>query len=61
LLKFDLKAPYNWDNELVPAEGEIQFGGYVKKKLVVYLDGKFRIGADRLYDWGVGVGLRFSY
>ena len=26
-----------------------------------YVDGLFGIGADRPYDWGVGVGARFKY
>jgi len=25
------------------------------------LDGLFGIGSDKPYDWGVGVGVRFSY
>lgn len=27
----------------------------------VYVDGLAGIGAQRPYDWGVGVGLRFNY
>ncbi|MEH6584619.1 MAG: hypothetical protein V7754_22010 [Halioglobus sp.] len=60
-LKFDIRVPYDWDNEVVPAEGEIQFGDYFAESVALYLDGKFGIGSDRLYDWGVGVGIRFSY
>ncbi|MEH6609034.1 MAG: hypothetical protein V7696_06665 [Halioglobus sp.] len=60
-LKLDFKLPYDWENDAVPAEGEIQFGGNVLDNLGLYFDSKFGIGSDRQYDWGVGVGLRFSY
>lgn len=60
-LKLDLKLPYDWENEAVPADAEIQYGGFLTESLGLYFDGKFGIGSDRLYDWGVGVGLRFSY
>ena len=60
-LKFDLKIPYDWENESLPADGEVQYGGLVTEKLKFYVDGKFGIGSERTYDWGVGIGLRFSY
>ena len=60
-VKLDIKLPYDWENETMPADGEIQIGGFLKDNLSLYFDGKFGIGSDKLYDWGVGVGLRFSY
>jgi hypothetical protein len=60
-LKLDAKIPYDWENETVPADAEIQLGKTLKPGLGLYADGLVGLGSDRLYDWGVGVGLRFNY
>jgi hypothetical protein len=60
-VKLDFKLPYDWDREVVPADTEIQLGTNLSDSLGLYVDGKFGVGSDRLYDWGVGVGLRFKY
>ena len=60
-LKLDAKVPYDWENKTVPADAEIQLGKNISSGLALYADGKFGLGSDRLYDWGVGLGLRFNY
>jgi len=47
-LKLDFKLPCDWENDTVPADGEIQFGAYVTDVIALYVDGKFGIGSDRL-------------
>ena len=60
--KLDAKLPIDWanDNE-IPASVEVQLGKMFMPSFGVYLDGLVGIGADRPYDWGVGIGLRFKY
>jgi hypothetical protein len=61
-LKLDAKVPIDWENdEAVPANVEVQFGKNFTDLIGAYIDGLFGIGADRPYDWGVGLGLRFKY
>lgn len=60
-LKLDVKLPYNWEAETVPAEAEIQIGKNVSDKLALYIDGLVGIGDDRIYDWGLGLGIRFKF
>ena len=60
-LKLDAKVPYDWENKTVPAEAEIQLGKNISSGLALYIDGMFGLGSDRLYDWGVGLGLRLNY
>ena len=45
----------------VPATGEVQLGRMFSPSFGVYVDGLFGIGADKPYEWGVGVGVRFNY
>ena len=59
--KVDGKLPYDWENKTVPAEMEFQLGKNVKEGIALYADGRFGVGNDRLYDWGVGLGLRFNF
>lgn len=56
-IKLDFKLPYDWENETVPADGEIQVGGYISDNFGIYVDGKFGIGSDRMYDWGAASAL----
>ena len=51
----------DWENDTVPATAEVQLGKMFSPKFGTYLDGLFGIGSDKPYDWGVGVGVRFSY
>ena len=61
-LKLDLKIPVDWENDNdIPASGELQFGKNINKRLALYTDVLGGIGGDRLYDWGVGVGIRIKY
>mgnify|MGYP001820682115 FL=1 len=60
-LKLDAKLPYDWENESIPADAQFQLGKTVKPGLGLYVDGMFGLGSERIYDWGVGVGLRFNY
>ncbi len=60
-LKTDLKIPYDWENDSWPASAELQYGKSLTPKLGVYMDLQGGIGADRPYDYVVGVGLRVNY
>jgi len=59
--KIDAKIPYDWENKTVPAEAEFQLGKNISDGVALYADGRFGLGSDRLYDWGLGLGLRFNY
>ena len=59
--KIDAKVPYDWENKTVPAEAEFQLGKNISDGVALYADGRFGLGSDRLYDWGLGLGLRFNY
>jgi hypothetical protein len=60
--KLDAKIPVDWENDnAIPATAEIQFGKMFSSSFGIYADGLLGVGADRPYDWGVGVGLRFLY
>ena len=52
---------FDWENDLIPATFEIQLGRMMTPAFGLYFDALFGIGSDRPYDWGLGVGLRFSY
>lgn len=61
-LKLDAKVPVDWENDNeVPANAELQLGKTFTKNIGVYVDGLVGIGGDRVYDWGVGAGLRIKY
>ena len=60
-LKADAKVPYDWENKTVPADAEIQLGKNINDGIALYAEGKVGMGSDRIYDWGVGLGLRFKY
>lgn len=60
-IKADLKAPYDWENDVWPATAELQIGKNLSPGIALFADVLIGIGADRPYDQGVGVGLRFNY
>jgi hypothetical protein len=59
--KLDFIAPIDWENDIVPGTGEIQFGKMFSPSLGVYIDGMFGIGDYKPYDWGIGFGFRVNY
>ena len=60
--KLDAKVPVDWENDnAVPATTEVQLGRMFTPSFGTYLDGLIGIGADRPYDWGMGVGVRYNY
>ena len=60
--KLDLIIPVDWENDkAIPATAEAQLGKMFSSSIGVYADLMVGIGADRPYDWGVGVGVRFNY
>lgn len=59
--KMDLKLPYDWSNDIWPASAEFQLGKNLNAKLALYGDLFVGLGRDRLYDHGLGVGIRFKY
>ncbi len=60
-LKADLIIPYDWETSTIPAQAELQYGVNVNQQIALYVDGLVGVGHDRIFDWGVGVGLRFKY
>ena len=61
-LKLDAKVPIEWENgNAMPASAEIQLGRHINRWVSLYADVLAGIGSDRLFDWGVGAGLRFKY
>ncbi len=60
-LKADVIIPYDWETATIPAQAELQFGVNVNQQVAMYVDGLVGVGLDRIFDWGVGVGLRFKY
>jgi hypothetical protein len=61
-LKLDAKVPVDWENDnAIPATAELQLGKTYSKGFGAYADLLVGLGSDRPYDWGLGVGLRFSY
>ena len=59
-LRLDTKLPFDWENDTVPASFEVELGKMFEG-WGVYGTGFVGIGGDRLYDWGVGAGVRFSF
>jgi hypothetical protein len=59
--KLDFIAPIDWENDIVPGTGEIQFGKMFSSSFGVYLDGMLGIGEYKPYQWGIGFGIRFNY
>ncbi len=60
-LKADVIIPYDWEPDTIPAQAELQFGVNVNQQVALYVDGLVGVGHDRIFDWGVGVGLRVKY
>lgn len=59
--KLDAKIPYDWENEIWPASAEFQLGYNLGPSWAAYAEGLVGVGADRPYDAGAGVGLRFKF
>lgn len=59
--KLDLKVPYDWVQKSWPASAEVQLGYNIRPGLAAYTDLMAGLGSDRLYDYGLGFGLRFTY
>jgi len=61
-LKLDAKIPIDWENDNnIPADVELQFGKNLNEKLALYVEALAGLGSDRIYNWGVGAGLRFKF
>ncbi len=60
-LKADFILPYDWETDTVPAQAELQLGINVNQNVALYVDAIVGVGGDKLFDWGVGVGLRIKY
>ena len=59
--KLDAKIPFDWENDTIPATAELQLGKMFTPAFGSYVDGLFGIGADRPYEWGAGIGIRFNH
>ena len=60
-LKADVIVPYDWETDTLPAQAELQFGVNVNQQVALYVDGLVGLGHERIFDWGIGVGLRIKY
>ena len=61
-VKLDTKVLIDWENDnAIPTTVEMQVGTMFSPSFGLYVDGLAGVGTDRPYDWGVGVGVRFSY
>jgi hypothetical protein len=60
--KLDAKVPVDWEHDnAIPATAEVQLGKMFTSSFGLYVDGLVGLGGDKLYDWGVGLGMRFNY
>jgi hypothetical protein len=59
--KLDIKVPYDWENDEVPASIELQLGKSFTPSFGLYVDGLVGLGGNKPYDLGGGIGLRFNY
>jgi hypothetical protein len=61
-MKLDAKVPVDWENDSeIPASAEVQLGRMFSESFGSYLDGLVGVGGDRPYEWGIGVGARFTF
>lgn len=60
-LKGDLRVPYDWENDAIPATLEVEFGKMLNPDLGLFATGFVGFGNDRPYDWGIGTGVRISF
>ncbi len=59
--KLDAKFPYDWENEIWQPTTEVQLGHNFSPTWAAFIDGLAGFGSDRLFDAGVGLGLRFKF
>jgi hypothetical protein len=59
--KLDAKFPYDWENEIWVPTTEVQLGHNFGPKWAIFVDGLAGLGGDRLYDAGIGLGLRRKF
>lgn len=60
-VKLDAKIPYEWEDDEIPANAELQLGYNLSPSRAVYAEGLLGVGGDRSYDAGAGLGLRFKF
>ena len=61
-LKLDVISPFDWaEDGTIRGAGEIQYGVNLNESLALYTDGLVGFGGGKLFDWGLGLGLRFKY
>jgi hypothetical protein len=60
-IKYDLRVPFDWENDAIPATVEVQLGRMHNKHFGYYAEVGAGLGSDRPYDWLIGVGARFNY
>jgi len=59
--KLDAIIPYDWENEAWLPTAEVQLGHNFGPRWAAYVEGLAGFGSDRLFDAGVGAGLRFKF
>ena len=60
-VKLDARIPYDWEDDEIPANAELQLGYNLGPSWAVYAEGLVGVGGDRPYDAGAGLGLRFKF
>lgn len=59
--KLDAKFAYDWEIEAWLPTAEVQVGHNFSPQWAAYVDGLAGFGSERLFDAGLGVGLRFKF
>jgi len=60
-LKADLKVPYDWENRAWPANLEAELGTMLSRSHGVLAQGFAGVGGDRVFDWGIALGVRVNF
>lgn len=60
--KLDAKISFEWENDnTIPVTAEVQFGKMITPSFGLYADAMAGICGYKSYDWGMGLGVRFTY
>lgn len=60
-LKLDGKITADWHHDTTPVDGEIEFGKMLNPNFGLFGKALVGVGNDRLFDWGVAAGVRFTF
>ncbi len=60
-VKGDLRTPYDWENDAIPATLEVELGKMLSPNFGLFGTSFTGFGGDRPYEWGIGAGVRFRF